>query len=560
MADILSRTREELYKVSNGSVDWANAAQEEAREYLVQKGYLEQQAHQQLSMAKIALVLLRIVADGGGATANDGLRAVAVMLERRRIDRALDDIRDELTELVDLVAEAAQKTEEKETREDTTTHTLLEAAGVLMRTVDEQVEAVRGATDKLELAASRAADAVLDLREAKEIPSPQPGDEDELGDPKVPIPSTSGQTPLGSYAVVAAKAALHKPQTRAGESGGKGDRNTSYPCPRVAKARLAMEAVRTSMGDDTAPAGSVVVGARVLQSGDVVLQMNSVQAADWQRRNMRAFLEAMGGTSALKHRRTSLVVEYVPTSFDPNLDGALRILEDDNNLGRGAIASARFIKAVEWRHSGQCVAHIILALNNDVSANRIIRYGIFIEGKKVWGRKLLPEPVRCLKCQMIGTGHLADTCLSIHDTCAQCGGMHRTAVCEVSDAAQACSNCRGAKMSYQGHGAADRGCPFFATKLQFSLERNPDAPFKYFLTNDPETWETHREADGRPDESGPWLQGTEWRTTWAASAGKKGGVRKPATPGLEGRDTGANDDASWSGGEGLCQRPVPPRP
>jgi hypothetical protein len=40
----------------------------------------------------------------------------------------------------------------------------------------------------------------------------------------------------------------------------------------VAKARLAMETARATTGDETAPAGSAVVGTRVLRSGDVVLQ------------------------------------------------------------------------------------------------------------------------------------------------------------------------------------------------------------------------------------------------------------------------------------------------
>ncbi|KAJ7271041.1 hypothetical protein C8J57DRAFT_1226641 [Mycena rebaudengoi] len=165
MADILSKGREELYKVSNGLVDWANATHDDARVYLIQKGYLEQSAHTQLSMAKTALVVLRIAADGGGATASDGLRAVAVMLEKRRIDLMLDDIRDELCSIADL---AAQREEERVEREDATTHTLLEAAAVLMRTVEEQVEVTRGAVSELEVATSRAADAAIDLREAQD--------------------------------------------------------------------------------------------------------------------------------------------------------------------------------------------------------------------------------------------------------------------------------------------------------------------------------------------------------------------------------------------------------
>jgi hypothetical protein len=400
----------------------------------------------------------------------------------------------------------------------------------------------------LEVATSRAADAAIDLREAQDtgagMGEPESPDVEETPvlPPFRPPPARSyaaAKEPVRVPATRACAAALAKAEERATEilitrtpevtTHGLA---TLTPKEIVVKARLAMEAARARTGDETAPVSSAVVGARVLRSGDVVLQMSSAQAADWQRQHMSAFLDAMGGTSALKHRHTTLVVEYVPTSFDPSVDGALRILEDDNNLGRGSITSARFIKAAERRRSGQRVAHIMLALSSEVSANRVIRHGIFIEGKKVWGRKLLPEPVRCLKCQSIGAGHLANTCPSIHDTCARCGEMHRTAACTVGDNERACSNCRRARMQYQGHGAADRSCPFFTDKLQFSLECNPDAPFKYFLTRDPETWETHREADGRPETGAPWQQGNEWRSAWAESAGKKGGTSRPAAPGL----------------------------
>ncbi|KAJ7734728.1 hypothetical protein B0H14DRAFT_2249513, partial [Mycena olivaceomarginata] len=101
-----------------------------------------------------------------------------------------------------------------------------------------------------------------------------------------------------------------------------------------------------------APEGATFVGTRLLRSGDVVLIMSSVGAADWQRVRMGPFLEAMGGTSAFKRRNLTLVVEFIPTTFDPSLDGAIRVLEYNNNLGRGAITTAHLVKPVECRHSG----------------------------------------------------------------------------------------------------------------------------------------------------------------------------------------------------------------
>jgi hypothetical protein len=119
---------------------------------------------------------------------------------------------------------------------------------------------------------------------------------------------------------------------------------------------------------------------------------------------------------------------------------------------------------------------------------------LYIEGRKVYGHKLLTEPVRCMKCQGIGLNHVAATCKSICDVCARCGGVHRTADCTAPDDKRACANCKIAKRPYEGHGAADRSCPAFQDKLQFALERNPEAKYPFFMiTEDPSTWVTHDE-------------------------------------------------------------------
>ncbi|KAJ6625065.1 hypothetical protein B0H10DRAFT_1672849, partial [Mycena sp. CBHHK59/15] len=227
-----------------------------------------------------------------------------------------------------------------------------------------------------------------------------------------------------------------------------------------------------------------------LRSGAVVLHMNSVVAADWLRLpgQMHEFLAGMGGMLIFKQRNPSLVMEFVPVSFNPSQDGALKVLEDDNNLGKGEIPNAQFIKKAEKRHNGQHSAHAIFGFASRKAANRVIDHGMFIDGKRIFGWKLLSEPIQCLKCQMIGVNHTAASCTSIHDVCARCGEMHRTTMCGVADNARACSNCGREKRSHRGHGAADHGCPVFIDKLQFNLERNPEAPFKFFLTEDPATW------------------------------------------------------------------------
>jgi hypothetical protein len=104
MTGLLAKTREELYQLSSSSTPWATESHESAYSFLVAKGFLEERVNAQISMDKTALVLLRIATQGGGATAADAIRAVAVMLEHRRVDRMLDDIRDEIVAMGDLAA------------------------------------------------------------------------------------------------------------------------------------------------------------------------------------------------------------------------------------------------------------------------------------------------------------------------------------------------------------------------------------------------------------------------------------------------------------------------
>ncbi|KAJ6619246.1 hypothetical protein B0H10DRAFT_1793767, partial [Mycena sp. CBHHK59/15] len=132
--------------------------------------------------------------------------------------------------------------------------------------------------------------------------------------------------------------------------------------------------MRAASGDTTAPSECRFLGATLLRNGTVVLHMNSVVAANWLRlpERMREFLAGMGGTSIFKQRNPSLVMEFVPVSFDPSRDGALKVLEEDNNLGKGEIANARFIKKVENRRSRQHSAHTIFGFVSRKAANRVI--------------------------------------------------------------------------------------------------------------------------------------------------------------------------------------------
>ncbi|KAJ6510336.1 hypothetical protein C8R45DRAFT_814085, partial [Mycena sanguinolenta] len=237
-----------------------------------------------------------------------------------------------------------------------------------------------------------------------------------------------------------------------------------------------------------APVGAKFVGATKLRRGAAVLHMNSEAAVSWLKANMPAFLARMGGTAVYKERLYSLVVKFVPVTFNTEREGAFRVIEDDNALARGALVSARWIKPIERRNIGQKCANIVLGCRDAGTANRIIHDGVWIDGSKVPAHKLLTEPIRCMRCQDVETNHIAAACTAA-EACARCGEEHRTDACTVGVDGLACVNCKRARREYKGHGAASRTCPFFQDKLQYALERNPEAAHPFYLApDDPGSW------------------------------------------------------------------------
>ncbi|KAJ7062844.1 hypothetical protein C8F01DRAFT_985866, partial [Mycena amicta] len=223
----------------------------------------------------------------------------------------------------------------------------------------------------------------------------------------------------------------------------------------------------------------------------IVFRLNSKEAVDWVKDRMDGFTAGMGGQAIFKERLYNTIGEFVPKTFEPKNDQVLRSIEQDNNLPDGSISVAKYLKPIDRHKSTQKVAHVVLGFDRPSTANKFLRHGIFVEGKRVHGRKLLVEPVRCLNCQKIGTGHVAVTCPDKESVCARCGRGHRTGECMALNDDRKCSNCRdcGDGREYEGHGAADCQCPVFLAKLQASLECNPDAKYTYFPEADDEsTW------------------------------------------------------------------------
>ncbi|KAG2336072.1 hypothetical protein BDR05DRAFT_836434, partial [Suillus weaverae] len=223
-----------------------------------------------------------------------------------------------------------------------------------------------------------------------------------------------------------------------------------------------------------------------LTHGGILYELSDPASATWLSipGNRSIFLEHFGAEVIIKDRAFHLIVENVPISFNPTSQIAYSDIEKKGGLQPKSVLKARYIKPIARRFPNQRTAHIALTLNSKTSANQIIRHGIVLEGKKVYGRKLLPEPTRCLKCHTFDGGHIAMECQQEHDTCGTCGDKHRTAECEVNDVAlYHCVNCK-----TSGHAAWSRECPTFTAKWEAYKLRNDEAQYIYFPTEDPLTW------------------------------------------------------------------------
>ncbi|KAG2064527.1 hypothetical protein BDR04DRAFT_936911, partial [Suillus decipiens] len=130
------------------------------------------------------------------------------------------------------------------------------------------------------------------------------------------------------------------------------------------------------------------------------------------------------------------------------------------------------------------MAHVVMIFTSKKSANHTIKFGLMVDSKKVYGRKLLPKPTRCLKCHSFDGTHIATECPQEHDTCRTCREHHCTNTCEIKDPIQyQCINC-----NEKGHTAWSRECPTFVQKWEAHRRRHDKARYIFFPTEDLLTW------------------------------------------------------------------------
>jgi hypothetical protein len=260
----------------------------------------------------------------------------------------------------------------------------------------------------------------------------------------------------------------------------------------VAKGNMAIEML-SRVDYPSKPEGAAFTSVKKLRNGGMEFEMDSEESAEWIKSDeIRTKLaDNFGNSAEIKVQGFTVLVKNAPLYFRLEEDGELDMVAAANKMNNGDITKAKWMKLPEKRHAKQTSAHIALTLKTVIAANEIIRYGITIRGKRCIVERLTREATRCNKCQRYGR-HYAAQCQAIHDTCGTCGSIeHTTRGCEVGDNRQKhkCVNC-----NVTGHAAWSRDCPTLKKKNRELVEQSYEGGFKYFVTEDPNTWERIADA------------------------------------------------------------------
>jgi hypothetical protein len=233
--------------------------------------------------------------------------------------------------------------------------------------------------------------------------------------------------------------------------------------------------------------------AKVLSNGRILIELKEAEGAKWLRegQNREITAKLFNPNCFFADRPYPLICRFVPVSFDPTKADSLRDLEAAHDLPSKSITGASWIKDPARRGARQEVANLKLNCSTPEAANKLLTSVIRIDNKIVSIQKEMKEPARCNKCQTYG--HFARECKASKDTCAQCGGDHRTSGCTQED--RWCVPCAVAT-----HSSNSRTCPQFVRRLGILNTRNPEYALPFYQTNEEWTWEQPRPPKPFPNQ------------------------------------------------------------
>jgi len=157
-------------------------------------------------------------------------------------------------------------------------------------------------------------------------------------------------------------------------------------CELVAKANEALTHMATKVQQGLEELREV--GAKKLNNGGIVYNLDKMETASWVRREKNAFMARFGGTAVVRDRATSVMVEFVPVVHSPDALAENRRIKRNSRLKDGSLTSTRWIKPLQRCALGQKAAHLIVCFKTNMAANEAIKERMVIAGKRVWARQI----------------------------------------------------------------------------------------------------------------------------------------------------------------------------
>jgi hypothetical protein len=236
--------------------------------------------------------------------------------------------------------------------------------------------------------------------------------------------------------------------------------------------------------------------ANVLSNGRILIELKDAETARWLREgdNRETIAKLFHPDCFFIARPYPLIFRFVPVTFNPTSDEALRDLEAAHDLPANSITGASWIKDPARRSSTQTVANMKINCSSPEAANKLLTSSVRIGHKVVNVQKETKEPTRCNKCQLYG--HFAADCKAEKDVCGNCGNEHRTSTCNQED--WWCTPCAVAT-----HPSTSRKCPQFTRRLGILNTRNPEYALPFYQTSEEWTWEQPQPPKPFPRQQSP---------------------------------------------------------
>jgi len=227
-----------------------------------------------------------------------------------------------------------------------------------------------------------------------------------------------------------------------------------------------------------------------LPSGGAVFDLPSKMAADWLQVPEHAAIicAAFGAEVEVKRREYIIVIKNVPFDFpsfptaldsDPSLPPLhpLRMLELENKLPDNSLIRESWIRPPERRSQHQLTTHALIAVSSPEVANRLIDQKLCWAGYRFVMERLIPDPIRCAKCNLYG--HKAAGCSS-KMVCSKCSEEgHLARECRKTPR---CAACTKASEKNTVHPCYDRDRPTLIHQREARRVRRPEDSLPRFLT------------------------------------------------------------------------------